>query len=260
MPALLAAAAAGVAVGLPAPRRDVVGGSARRLSLPPPVFPVLAALGALVLTGPVAALVTAFSVVAGQRAVQRRRSHQALRAERAAAAEALGVMAAELRAGRVPTEALSAAAEVALGGTRSVLAAAATATGFGADPTDSWLRDAHTCAVPEMLRGLAACWRVCAGTGSSLALAVDRLEEALRAELRQRDLVETETAAASATALLLAGLPAMGLLLAQLTGADPLHVLLHTPVGALCLVAGIGLDLLGLWWTRRLVASAARGA
>jgi hypothetical protein len=44
-------------------------------------------------------------------------------------------------------------------------------------------------------------------------------------------------------------LPAVGLLLAAALGADPLQVLLHTPLGLVCLVAGVGLDALGGLWT-----------
>jgi tight adherence protein B len=110
--------------------------------------------------------------------------------------------------------------------------------------------------VPEVLRALAACWTVCAGSGSGLAAAVERLEEGLRAEQSQRRAVDAELAGPRATAGLLAVLPAGGLLLAAGLGADPLSVLLTTPVGLLCLTAGLALDAVGLWWTGRLVAAA----
>ena len=111
-------------------------------------------------------------------------------------------------------------------------------------------------AVPEVLRALAACWTVCAGSGAGLATAVERLEEGLRAEQAQRRAVDAELAGPRATAGLLAVLPAGGLLLAGGLGADPLSVLLATPVGLLCLLVGLGLDAVGVWWTGRLVASA----
>jgi hypothetical protein len=52
-------------------------------------------------------------------------------------------------------------------------------------------------------------------------------------------------------------LPVVGLLLAGALGADPLFVLLHTPLGLVCLGTGIGLDALGVLWTNRLVRRAA---
>ena len=73
-----------------------------------------------------------------------------------------------------------------------------------------------------------------------------------------RRAVEAELAGPRATAGLLAVLPLGGLLLAAGLGADPVHQLLHTPLGAACAVLGVGLDLLGLAWTARLVRRAGK--
>jgi len=258
-PAALAAIAVVIAVGLPASRPVLLPPRARPLPLPTAAAPLVVGLGVLVVHGAVGAVVAAGGTWAGRRALAERAAARRRRLERSQATEATMVLAAELRAGRLPADALAVAAEIAAGTTRAALASAAAAARFGADPVPGLLQQAETSPVPELLRGLAACWQVCAGTGSSLAAAVDRLDDGLRAELRQRDLVETETAGASASAALLAGLPVMGLLLAQAAGADPLRVLLHTPVGVVCLVLGLALDLLGLWWTRWMIGNAVRG-
>jgi tight adherence protein B len=179
----------------------------------------------------------------------------ARRDERSRAVEACSGLAAELRAGRAPADALDAAAELASGPFRAALRAAAGAVRLGGDPAAA-LRPPPACAVPEVLRALAACWTVCAGSGGGLAAAVERLEEGLRAEQAQRRAVDAELAGPRATAGLLALLPAGGLLLAAGLGADPVSVLLTTPLGLLCLTVGLGLDGLGLWWTGRLVAAA----
>jgi tight adherence protein B len=55
---------------------------------------------------------------------------------------------------------------------------------------------------------------------------------------------------------MLAGLPALGLLIGTALGAGPLHVLLHTGAGLGCLAAGGVLEGLGLWWVRRIVRGA----
>jgi tight adherence protein B len=57
---------------------------------------------------------------------------------------------------------------------------------------------------------------------------------------------------------LLALLPVAGLGLGGLLGAGPVTVLLTTPVGVACLVLGVLLDLLGLWWTARIARSVER--
>lgn len=257
LPAALAGAGVAVAIGLPLPaRRAVLAPGRRRITLPAGALPYLVGVVLLLQLGPVGALVGAVLAFVGQRAWEQRKVVAARTAERTSAAEAMAVLAAELRAGRVPSDAFSAAAEVALGPTARALGAAAAATRFGAGPEEGLLRHADACAVPEMVRGLAACWLVCAGTGSSLATAVDRLEEGLRHAARQRELIDTEVAQARATAVLMACLPLFGLGLAFVVGVNPLQILFHTPVGVCALVLGVALDLFGVWWTRKLVASA----
>lgn len=250
---LLFGAAALVLVGLPEPQRPVVAS-------PPGAIPwgrlsvALLPLGLLVLSGPAAAALGGLTAVAGGRVWRRRAQARAQADERSGSVEALSVLSSELRAGRPPTVALAVAASVAAGPFALALQAAAGSDRVGADPIACMLRGVSGSAVPEVLRGLAACWQVCASTGSSLAAAVERLTESLRAQQAQLLVVEAELAGPRATAGLLAVLPLAGIALAAGLGADPLRVLLHTPVGLGCLTGGIGLDLLGLWWTRRLVA------
>lgn len=172
--------------------------------------------------------------------------------ERSRAVEALAVLAGELRAGRSPQVGLAAAAEVVPGATGEALAAAASTAAVGGDV-------AAVLGRVDALRGLAACWSVCAGTGSGLARAVERLEEAERDLQARRRAVRAELAGPRATARLLAGLPVLGVALAAALGASPLQVLLFTGVGRVCLVLGTLLDVLGVVWTRRLAHRAALG-
>jgi tight adherence protein B len=216
------------------------------------VLAVLAVGGAPLL---VPLLLTVAGAAALTRSRRARTAAAARREERARAVEACVALAGELRAGRSPADALAAAAELATGPCASALRAAGGAVRLGGDPVAS-LRPPPGCAVPEVLRALAACWTVCAGSGSGLASAVERLEDGLRAEQAQRRAVDAELAGPRATAGLLAVLPVGGLLLAAGLGADPLEVLLTTPLGLLCLTVGLALDGLGVWWTGRLVASA----
>jgi tight adherence protein B len=286
LPTALAALAAAVAAGLPAPSRlgalhadlnrrrlragHPAPGSPRRTAaraasegsdrdsgtawravrwLVPVALVVFAA-------GPAAGALGVLAGVLAARFRGRRALRRAREAERAGAAEALAVLAAELSAGRPAAYALEAAASVALGPFSSALASAAGSGQVGADPGSCLLHGAAASAVPEVLRSLAACWQVCSATGSSLAAAVGRLAEGLRAEHAQRLAVENELAGPRATAGLLAGLPVAGIALAAGLGAQPVHVLLDTPLGVGCLAIGIGLELLGVWWTGRLVAAA----
>ncbi|WP_345568705.1 type II secretion system F family protein [Streptomyces plumbiresistens] len=108
----------------------------------------------------------------------------------------------------------------------------------------------------EGLVGLAACWRVAVDHGAGLAAGLDRLEGALRAERDQRADLRAQLAGARSTAVMLAGLPVLGLALGTALGADPLHVLLHTGAGLGCLLVGGLLEALGMWWAMRIVRGA----
>lgn len=278
---LVAAGLAGAAVGvllLPGPGRGRVralelrgeaGGRARvgrERRAPPPagLVAAAAALGATALgaalSGGAAAALAALAVVVGHRWRAGRARAGACEAERVGAVEACAAFAAELRAGRSPAQALEVAAGVARGPSGQALAAAAATARLGGDVPAALAPTGDRGAVPDVLRSLSACWTVCAGSGSGLAAAVERLEQGLRAERDQRRAVQAELAGPRATAAMLAVLPLGGLVLAAGLGADPAQVLLHTPVGLVCLTAGLGLDALGWAWTSRLVARAGGGA
>lgn len=167
--------------------------------------------------------------------------------------EACAALSGELRAGRSPAAALGTAADVAVGPTGRVLRAAAAAAVVGSDPSGRLSEPAGGTACPQLLRGLAACWSVCASQGAGLAAAVERLEAAERDLQDRRRAVATELAGPRATARLLAILPVLGLLLATALGAAPLAFLLGTGLGRACLVLGVGLDVAGVVWTARLV-------
>lgn len=262
----LAAASAAVLVALPSPGRlrltRVTDGrvlSSRRLPFAQgggALLLVGAVAAAAILVGAVPAGLAVIGWLLGRRWQRRRHRRRAVEAERAGAVQACGVLAAELSAGRMPADALAAAAQVAAGPVRDALRAAAAAAALGGDVPAALATAAPASAVSPALRALAACWTVCATSGAGLAASVRRLEEGLRADQAQRRAVDAELAGPRATAVLLAALPAAGLLMAAGLGADPVHVLLHTTVGLVCLVLGLSLDALGLLWTGRLVARA----
>ena len=216
-----------------------------------------AAGAGLVLGGPVLSLLLLGLVLVGLRAHRRRSRERARAAERSRAVEACGALAGELRAGRSPAEALEVAAELSSGPSRAVLQSAAASARLGGDVPAALAAGAEgDTAVPDLLRALAACWQVCSQTGNGLATAAERLADGLRAAREQDLAVEAALAGPKATAALLAVLPLAGVALAAGMGARPLHVLLHTPLGAGCLLLGCALDALGLAWTRRLVRHA----
>ncbi|MFD3870399.1 type II secretion system F family protein [Streptomyces sp. NPDC058623] len=195
-----------------------------------------------------------------------RRWLRAAERERARTARAAGVMAlcgavvGELRAGAQPGQALTAAMRRTVAGPggpgaaeTGVLAAAA----FGGDVPEA-LRQAAREPGAEGLAGMAACWRVSVDGGAGLAAGLDRLEGALRAERDREESLRAQLAGARSTTVVLALLPLVGLLIGTGLGADPLRVLLHSPMGWGCLAAGGVLEAAGLLWCRRIVRAGER--
>ncbi|MFF6980350.1 type II secretion system F family protein [Streptomyces sp. NPDC008343] len=165
-----------------------------------------------------------------------------------------GALAGEVRAGRQPGEALLRAARDS-GGLGEAQAAVLAAARFGGDVTGA-LASAARQPGAEGLSGLAACWRVAVDHGAGLAAGLDRLEGVLRAERDQRADLCAQLSGARSTVVMLAGLPALGLLLGAAMGAEPLRVLLHTGAGIGCLTVGGLLEGLGMWWALRIVRGA----
>jgi tight adherence protein B len=163
-------------------------------------------------------------------------------------------LAGEVRAGRQPGEALQRAARDS-GGLGAAQATVLAAARFGGDVPGALAAAARRPGADGLL-GLAACWRVAVDQGAGLAAGLDRLEGALRAERDQRADLRAQLAGARSTAVMLAGLPVLGLALGTALGADPLRVLLHTGAGWGCLLVGGVLEGLGMWWAMRIVRGA----
>ncbi|GAA2382839.1 hypothetical protein GCM10010420_01000 [Streptomyces glaucosporus] len=212
---------------------------------------VLALLGESVL--PLLAGAAAVPVLGRRlRRGQRRRAREA---REEAVIELCSAVAGELRAGRTPERALLAVGMPAFeDGGGSVLAAAR----FGGDVAGA-LRQAARQEGAEGLTGMAACWQVAVDGGAGLADGLDRVAGALRSERDQRLELRAQLAGPRSTALVLALLPAFGLLLGGAMGAQPLRVLLHTPAGWACLVAAGLLEWAGLAWVSRIVRTAEEG-
>ncbi|MQA93840.1 MAG: pilus assembly protein TadB [Streptosporangiales bacterium] len=184
----------------------------------------------------------------------RRRRDGAVWAE--ASVELCQSMAAELRAGRTPGDALQAAVEVlpegVRAGLRGVTAAAATGGDVPAELTAVARREPGAAGLAQA----AAAWRVGAGSGGGLADVLEQVAQSLRDEQAHRAQVSAQLAGPRATARLLAALPLLGLGLASGSGAHPLDFLFGTPAGIACLIVGLALDALGLWWSTRIAATA----
>lgn len=222
---LPAAVAAGVAVLM-----LIVGGA-------------LTLLLALACAGPIA---TAGWVLRARLAARRRNR------ERQAVARACGIVASQLRAGRMPTSALALAAEEC-----SVLADAAGLTAVGGDPASLWLDQAMEPG-REGLGQVARAWSLSQMTGAPMAEALGAVAEALQQDAEVRRTVESELAAPLMTSRLLAVLPLAGIGIGYAIGGDPVAFLTGSVAGGVCLALGSALACAGVVWTERITARAAR--
>ncbi|MET9320818.1 type II secretion system F family protein [Streptomyces sp. NPDC003038] len=220
-----------------------------------------AGLAVALLGGSVIPLAAGAAAVPLVRRWLRGRERERARVARAAEVVALcGAAVGELRAGAQPGQALTAAMRRTVagpGGPGAAEAGVLAAAAFGGDVPGA-LRQAAREPGAEGLAAMAACWRVSVDGGAGLAAGLDRLEGALRAERDRRESMRAQLAGARSTAVVLALLPLVGLLIGTGLGADPLRVLLHTPVGWGCLLAGGLLEALGVLWCRLIVRTGER--
>lgn len=218
-------------------------------------LPALTAAAAALATAAVStALVAVLAAVlagVGARAWQERRRTDRTEVQVAALTEGLGALAAELRSGR----SLAAAADAAGAACGNEEAGRSLIDAVRAPGTKS----AGVCTdLTDALRRISAAVLLSTRTGCSLAGVLGAVEEDLRARRRHRAELRTATAGPGASAMVLAGLPVLGLAMGSGVGADPWRVLTTTGIGQVLLVAGVALELAGLAWSRRLIQRVVR--
>ena len=229
------------------PRLAVVGGA----GMPVVLSAVLAAAVGAILSTPLVAALAAAGAAAGVRTWSRRRATAQVDASLRGLADGLGALAADLRSGRSLVDA-AAAAEQACGDPRagrSLVRAVRTPEAAPAEAPGE---------IADALARIAAATRLSTRTGCSLAAVVTAVEDDLRARARHRAELRAATAGPRASAVVLAGLPVLGLLMGSGVGADPWRVLTTTTPGQGLLVCGVALEAAGLAWSHRLVERALR--
>ena len=103
---------------------------------------------------------------------------------------------------------------------------------------------------------VAAAWRVATTVGAPLADSLRVLATVLRDAQDAADDVRVALAEPAGTARLMGWLPLVALALGAMLGFDTLRVLVGSPLGIACLVAGLGLILAAQRWSAALVRRA----
>lgn len=228
--------------GAPAARRRPVAVLVARPRIALASAALVAGLSAFLAAGPVAALAAAVYAALGVRLVRSRELNRARAQAEAVAMDAVVALAADLRAGQPASTAMP------------LLAPALTPAGRGpnghvpggrAVPLVGLIRERTRAAV-----------HVAGAAGAPLADLLDRLDADLRARRTAALHSAAQAAGASATSWLLAGLPLAGVGLGYGLGVDPAQELLHTRLGAVCVVLALAFQLAGLAWVARISRSA----
>lgn len=171
-------------------------------------------------------------------------------------ADALHGLVAELRSGAHPVAAAEAAARDAKAPADSVLTAIAATARLGGDLTTLPHRHTDNPALIPVLRPLVNAWTLAQRHGLPLADVLDAVRADVVGRIRFAHKVRARMAGPRASGTVLAALPALGVLLGEAMGANPLHILLANPLGQALLAVGTILICLGLRWINHLTSQA----
>ncbi|HWS91974.1 MAG TPA: type II secretion system F family protein [Mycobacterium sp.] len=165
---------------------------------------------------------------------------------------ALDVLVGELRVGAHPVRAFCVAADETVGAVAVSLGAVAARARLGADVAAGLRAAARSSALPAHWDRVAVCWQLASDHGLGIATLMRAAQRDITERQRFSARVSSSMAGARATAAILAGLPALGVLLGQLIGARPLSFLLSGHAGGWLLVVGSTLTCGGLLWSDRI--------
>ena len=200
------------------------------------------------------AVVAAVAILAATLGLRRRRKRYGRRrlADGQRLAAALETLVGELRVGAHPVTAFGVAAAECDGPVADSLRAVAARARLGADVESGLRAVAAVSSVPAQWNRLAVCWQLAAEHGLAISVLMRAAQRDIVERQRFTARVEAGLAGARATAVILAALPAIGLLLGQLIGARPVGFLLGGGVGGWLLVVGVALVCAGLLWADHL--------
>lgn len=229
--------------------------------LPPRlVLPCVAALVIVpaVLTPP--GVVVAVAIIGATLEIRRRRRLRLRRrtAEATALQGALDVFVGELRTGAHPVAALDIAAKEVDGVVADSFHVIAARARMGADVATGMRSVARQSSLPAHWERLAACWQLAQSHGLAIATLMQTAQRDILERERFSARVAAGMAGARTTAAVLAGLPAVGIGLGQLIGANPVSFLLNGGLGGLSLAIGVVLACSGLLWSDRITSRALR--
>jgi tight adherence protein B len=198
--------------------------------------------------------VLAVAVVVGTAALRHRRRRRLRSAEQEGRAlqAALDVLVGELRVGVHPVRAFEVAAAETVGGVAISMRGVAARARLGADVAAGLRAAAGSSVLPTQWDRLASCWQLASEHGLAIATLMRAAQRDIVDRQRFSAQVSSGMAGARATAAILAGLPALGVVLGEVIGARPVRFLFGGHGGGWLLLVGSTLACCGLLWSDRI--------
>ena len=190
------------------------------------------------------------------RFLRRRRSARAIRESRELET-AIEVLVGELRVGAHPAQAFAVAAHESAGPVSESCRAVAARARLGADVSAGLRSVARSSSLPAQWHRLAISWQLAADHGLAMSTLMRAAQRDIAERQRFWSQVRSAMAGARATAVILASLPVLSVLLGELVGAHPAAFLLGGHAGGWLLVIGTASVCAGLVWSDRITDRAA---
>ena len=171
--------------------------------------------------------------------------------------EVLAALGAPVRAGASLPQAFAAAAEEAEPPLSDVLLRTCRDIDAGVSIDEVLDRFAARCGVHEAVLAARA-MRIGRQAGGELARVLDEVAETLRDRERLARELQAATAQARVSAIVVAALPVVFLLLMSAGAGDQARLLVGEPIGWMLLTIGGGLEAAGIVWIRKLTAGVGR--
>lgn len=221
---------------------------------------VAAAVGTVVLAGWAggargAALTVPVLLIAGTVLILTRQSSRRRRAarKRRAVTQACSMLAAQMRVGQIPLDALRSVAQDC-----PTLAPAVSTADLGGDVVQQWYQQASEPG-RSGLADLARAWELSIRTGASMTKSLDDLAQGLRDDEALELVITSEAAGPRASGKIMAGLPFVATGMGYLLGGDPVGFLVGSSYGWACLICGCAFACGGVLWMDRVASRVTTG-
>ena len=110
----------------------------------------------------------------------------------------------------------------------------------------------------SVAKALSSCWDISEEAGAPLTAAIGQLAKSLQIKIQLEQELHSALTQSKLSVWVLAGLPVFGLFLAGAVGDNPLVWLFGSNLGLTVLTLGLMMELLGIFWVKRITSSVSK--